>query len=190
MKSKKESVQTAVVLASLQTKAKPLFNQLAKSKVRDLSSYDATAFRVKQLKELSKLGKKELDDIVVPLQGVIKKAQLLFRPFFAQVAEAEFKAKEEMLLFQNKVKEKEVKLIEDFKSGKIKTVDTMLRKQGDLKVVSENSSTRTIRVLEIVNLNSIPSKYMIPDTAAITRDLKEGKKVSGCKLVNQTSIAI
>lgn len=93
--------------------------------------------------------------------------------------------------FRNAQEKAVEKLAEQFSTGEIKKVSTLVRKQNELLDTSSDfAQVRKVWKLTIVNEKLIPAKYLIPDDVAIKAAFKAGLKVPGCKWEQETNIAI
>jgi hypothetical protein len=98
--------------------------------------------------------------------------------------------REQMSEFQtaeyNRKKAEEKKIADKLSSGKI-TIDKAISKFDKIEELQKNVvaqsglvSFREEKRLKIVDINSIPREYMIPDEKLILKALKEGKEIVGC----------
>jgi len=191
MKNKTEQVNTAIVLKSLEKQAKPILNKLAKIEaIKTQEQYDAAGKLVKSLKELGKIGDKEMRKITDPLNDALKATRKHFKPFMDTVAEKEKITKDLMLQFVEQQKKLSAKVDEDFEGGKIKKVSTYADKKAAAEIKNSSAQVRKFWTVEITDIGSIPREYLMPDIAAITEAFKSGKKVKGCAYVQKETIAI
>lgn len=190
MENKKENVDVAIVLASLQEQAKPLLKQLAKINVSDNVTYERKAVRIEALKHLAKLAIEKEKSLVDPLTKVIKDIKGLFAPFKKMVDAAEAEAKAEMLEYYQETEKQKAKIAEKLSSGKIKNMSTAVKNMAALDIVSTSSSLRNQWVLEMVDENETPREYLVPDEVKIKAAFKAGKSVPGWRYVQKKNIAI
>lgn len=180
-----------IILSSVKKEAKPLLKQLKKIKsIKTLADYDAVAIRVKNLKQLKATAKEKEDKIVGIFKMGIAEISGLFKPFYTEVDTQEEIEKARMAEFMLKRGEQATKLLQEFKSGKVKKISTFAAKQEELEEKSSVSSTRDNFKLVITKASLIPKKYLVPDEKAILADLKKGVKVPGAKLEKGITIVI
>jgi len=185
------STSMMVVAESIKRKAQPLIKKVENSVIRTKEDYDKEAQIIAQLKDYSKEAERQERTLTEPAKSIIKSAQEIFKPFRTLVQTLEGRSKIKMLTFQNKQEEKSQKLLQDFESGKVKKLSTVVTKQNELlNTSSENAQLQKVWTLTIVDEALIPRKYLVPDETAIRLACKEGKKVAGCKWEQINQIAI
>lgn len=185
------STSMMVVADSIKKKANPLIKQIENYKIKTREDYDKAALVISKLKEYSKEAERQEKTLTEPAKSIIKSAQEIFKPFRTQIQELEGAVKIRMLEFQNKQEKKSEKLLEDFESGKIKNLNTVVSKQNDLlNTSSENAQLRKVWTLTIVNEKLVPRQYLIVDESAVRAAFKAGKKVAGCIWKQENQIAI
>lgn len=118
---------------------------------------------------------------------IMNTTKALYEPFLTSVEDATDLGKKKILAFVNSRLIASVKVGEKFESGEIKKVSTVVAKQAELE---DNDNTRKVWKLTIVDEQKIPRAYLVPDEVAIRKALKEGKKVAGCTLTQENTIAI
>lgn len=184
-----EKVDAAIVLKSLESEAAPLFKKLkAIEEINNQNDYDRALTLTKHLKELGKLAKEKELSLTTPLTEVVSKIRAMFKPFTTMVSQTEESIK---LMMVEHVKRQEAalkRLEADFADGKIKRVSTFADKAAAL--TAKKSGARKYWKAVCENPGKTPKKYLVPDVAAITDDLKAGKKVAGWKLEQVDQIAI
>lgn len=185
-----DKVSTEVVIASLEKQAAPALRRVLNLSIKTKADYELAAETIKALKALSAEAKRQEQEITEPLKGVIKKTQNLFRPFQDKVNETELITKEAMGKFLESQKKIALKLDEDFGSGKIKKISTIVTKQNELKVTNGAAQVRKVWTLFVDDTNKIPREYMVPDLAAIREAYKNGTYVEGCRWEQVETIAI
>ena len=183
------TVSAAIVAKSIEKESKPLI-RLASIDILTQEDFDRAAEALSNLKQLSKKAKAEEATIVDPIRQAIKATQAHFKPFIDLVAKIEAQTKESMTAFLVKQKGRVAQLEEDFDTGKIKKVSTLVRKQNELQVSSEHAQVKRIWQLRIVDENKIPREYLVVDETKVREALKDGKKVPGCVWEQVDSIAI
>lgn len=185
-----DKVSTEVVIASLEKQAAPALRRVLNLSIKTKADYELAAETIKALKVLSAEAKRQEQEITEPLKGVIKKTQNLFRPFQDKVSETELITKEAMGKFLEGQKKIALRLEEDFESGKIKKISTIVTKQNELKVTNGAAQVRKIWTLFVDDPNKIPREYMVPDLALIREAYKNGISVEGCRWEQADKIAI
>ncbi len=184
-----DKVSAVTVLTSLQEEAKPLMKKLGKIEaIETKDQYNQAMAKMKAVKELGKMAKAKELTITDPLNKVIKDVRELFRPFLSAVSNLEGELKTKMLEFQERQELAEKKLEQDFADGKVKSINSYAKQSAELAM--NRSGTRKVWKAVATDVSKTPKAYMVPDTAAITAALKEGKKVAGWELVQEKSIAI
>lgn len=186
-----EQLQTSIVVQKIKNDANKLIKKLDVLSIESRADYDTAAITLKNLKEYKVKGVAEEAKITDPLKTALKNTQALFKPFYDEVSRIELQTKQAMIAFDEKEEAAKLKLQQDFESGKIKKVTTLMGKQAEFTHQSNGaSSVRTIKVLEIEDLNKVPREFLLPDEAAIKKVLMAGGKVAGCKLATKKSIAV
>lgn len=185
-----KQVSTEVVIASLERQAAPALRRVLNLSIETKADYELAAETIKALKALSAEAKRQEQEITEPLKGVIKKTQNLFRPFQDKVSETEAITKEAMGKFLDGQKKIALRLEEDFESGKIKKISTIVTKQNELKVTNGAAQVRKVWTLFVDDPNKIPREYMVPDLALIREAYKNGMYVEGCRWEQVETIAI
>lgn len=188
----KKAVKEAIVLASMETKASPLFAKLKKIvEVNSQSDLDLVAEKMKALKEIKKLTMQERDEIVAPIRQSIARIEQLFDPFIDKIDQLEVSSKQLMVAYIDRQTLLAEKIEEDFESGKIKKVETYTDKLADAQVTSGGNFKRLVqKELVIEDESKIPRQYLSPKTAEIKSALLKGIKVLGCKLRTKNNVAI
>jgi hypothetical protein len=178
------------VVEGLRKKASPLLRK-ASMDVVEKSDYDKLGEVVSQLKEYRKEADVQEKSLTEPANQIIKNAKAIFKPFKDGVDEAERLAKQKMLAFLEAQEAAAKRIQEKFERGDIKKISTVVAKTNELlDTQSESVSVRKIQVLKIVDVNKIPREFLVPNEALIKQALKEGRKVAGCELEYQKSLAI
>lgn len=178
--------KTAVVIASLEKKAAPLFKKLPE-RITTKQQYEDAASNMKAIKLMVKEAEKDKKQLIDPLNAVIKRIREHFKPFETKAAEAEARLKQQMESYLLKV-EKEMKAIEEkLEKGEIKKVATAIKKQN---AIQATSNIRKVWTAVCVDPDKTPREYLIPDEAAIKEALKNGEKVAGWKWVQVNQIVI
>jgi hypothetical protein len=186
-----EAVSTAVVIQSLEKKAKPVFKKLESiDSITTVEDNERAAEQLKFLKVLAQEADAQQKEITDPLEQAKKATIKLFKPFKDRVAEMETTIKLKMSNFLTLQKKKEVKLLEDFDNGKIKNVSTFTKKSQELQITSNVMQVRKVWTVEVENENEIPREYLVPDMEKIKQAFKDGKKVKGAKYFQKETIAI
>lgn len=174
--------KTAVVLASLEKKANPLFKKLPTT-ITTKQEYEDAASNMKLIKMLVKDGGVEKKILLDPLTEIIENTNILakrikdlFKPFEDKVEQKEDELKNLMLGYLIESKKQIAKISGDLSSGKIKKASTAVKKQNELQATS---NIRKVWTAICEDENKTPREFMVPDEAAIKEALKGGKKVAG-----------
>ena len=186
-----KETSTAIVIASLEKKAKPLITSLSRIEaIESQEDYDSSSIIISKLKALKKEASAEESTMLDPLKKTEKAIRSHFQPFYNKVSEMESAIKSLMLEWVNKQDLIAAKAEKDFEDGKIASVGTYAKKVAQAQVKNGTAQRKKVWYLEIEEPSSIPREYLVPDTSKIEEALKSGKKVKGCKLVQKNVIAI
>jgi len=184
-KSLVSKVNTAIVVSSLQEKAKPLFAKLQKiTKITSAAEFDLAGQQAKMLKQLAAEAKKSRDEVVKPIKEgmnkAIEKIDELFRPFLLKVNDIDLNIKLQMSNYLEDSKNKKSKLDELYENSNMR-ISTYAQKTAELSVTSSKQGAQIRKVWEavLVDKNKVPRKYLVPDMKMVEADLKAGKKVAG-----------
>lgn len=192
-KIKKETARAVIAtnvgqaVGTLKKKSGPLFKIVQSATIRTKEDQTKMVKALAKLKEYKEEAESERANFVDPANAIIAQAKSLFKPFLDDVAEANALGKQKILAFVNKRLLQAENVSSDFEAGKIKSVSTAVTRKAELE---DNSNTRKVWKLKITAPNKIPRRYLVPDETAIRDALKKGKKVPGCKLGQETTIAI
>lgn len=187
-----DNISTAVVLASLEEKAKPAMKKLQKfDKITSEKDMVAVGEQIKLLKEIDKEATKEEKSMIDPINLTMKRIKAHFKPFHDKIGALESEYKGMMTEFLEQSRVKIAQLEEKFEKNEIKKVSTFTSKVNALQVSNTGpAKVRKIKKLVIIDEKKIPKQYLVPDESAIERDLRLGKAVPGCELQEFDSIAI
>ena len=189
--SKKETINTAIVVKSLEKQAKPLIDKLGKlDKIKTQEDYKKAGELLKQLKEIGKIALVEEEKFTIPLKGLLKTTQEHFKPFKDNQVLVETNIKSAMLLYVAARDAKVEKLEQDFDAGKIKKIDTYLKKSQSILSSNEYVQERKKTIVVITSMEKIPLKYLEPNLKLIKEALEAGKEVPGAKLDQEVVLAI
>jgi len=167
--------KTAVVLASLEKKANPLFKKLP-DLISTKQEYEDAANNMKIIKALAKNAEAEKKLLIDPLNEVIKRIKELFKPFENKVEQKEIDLKQQMAKYLIDSRNKIDQINDALSSGKIKKASTAVKKQNELQVTS---NTRKVWAVVCVDASKTPKEFLVPDEDAIKEALKGGRKVAG-----------
>lgn len=182
--------QASLVAASLQAKILPLHKQISKIVIESEHDYELMAEKVDKLKWYDKLAAEEERNLIEPNKTAIDRIKNFFKPLHQSVKLIETASKQAMVEWREKVDKKEAKIVQMFDEGKIGH-KAYLSKLKEVQTTGTSAAqVRKIKKLQITNEKLIPREYLIPDTSKITADLKAGKSIPGCKLIEETNIAI
>lgn len=191
MKTTKENVAAATVMAALTKRAKPMIGKVTDLKIKTADDYATAALLISDLKQIAKQADEQKQTIVALIKQAFKAVDEHFKPFLDQIKVIEADTKAKMIAYIELNDKKAAQLLEKFESGEIKNLETVVTKQAQLNDLdNSNASVRKLKEVEIVDAAKIPRKYLTPDTAAIKKDLLAGKQIPGAMLVLKTSIAI
>lgn len=170
----------------------PVITQAQKFNIVDKESMSVVVDYLSKLNKENDKITEEKERITKPLNEALKVERARWAPVEKMLKTAIEIYRTKMSLYQTNLiqeqKKQEQRIADRLSKGTIKT-ETAVRKMGELegvenKIVTDNGSIsfRTDLVLEIVSLKDIPLEYMEPKESVITRDLKAGKIIPGCKL--------
>lgn len=170
----------------LKKKSNPLFKVIENFTIKSTEDQENLVVVLKRIKEYGKEAEKAQAAFVDPAKQIIGQAKTFFKPFLDSVDEATVLGKEKILAFVNGRLLASEAVGVKFKAGKSK-LSTVVSKQAELE---DNDNTRKVWKLKITRAGLIPRKFLVPDETAIREALKKGKKVPGCLMVQETTIAI
>jgi hypothetical protein len=194
----KKSVSTAVVVASAEQQAKPLFTRLKKilsNKIKTPNDFDLAGQKAKLLKGIKAVAEEERDGMVKPIREGVKKAiekiDAHFKPFFDKVDKIDTEIKLQMSIYLEESKKKKKELDAKFENSNMK-ISTYAKKTGELSVASTKGGAQVRKVWEarLVDKKKVPSKYLVPDMKSVEYDLRQGIKVPGFVWEQVEKIAI
>lgn len=190
-KISKEAVSVQTIFASIQKKATPILKRIEKApKVNSTATLDALGAELKALKEVAKEAEDQLASIVDPIKQSIKNAQAIWKPFLTGIYQVVESKKLEIADYKVIQDRASMKVLKDFEDGKIKKTGTVIAKQAELAVASDNVSFRKLTRAKCLDEKATPREYLIPNERAILEALKAGKKVKGWEIETINSIAI
>lgn len=139
---------------------------------------------IKNVKNLGKFIKAKKEEFTAPAKEIIEKAKEMFDGPIKECANAEeiLKAKAQRYLEAKEAKRiaDEKKIADDLAKGKIKKVETAVKKLENLpdqqKKVSTESSTLRMqkrKVVEIVDTSLVPDKYWVIDEVKLKKECLE-----------------
>ncbi|SRR5258706_59550 len=167
-------------------KSAPLFRIVENFTIKSKADQEKMVNALKQIKAYGKEAKLHQDAFINPAKQIVEQAKSFFKPFLESVDEADKLGKEKILAFVNGRLAISERVGEAFKAGRSK-LSTVVSKQAELE---DNDNTRKVWKLKITRAGLIPRKFLVPDETAIREALKKGKKVPGCLLIQELSIAV
>jgi DNA-binding protein H-NS len=177
------------IVKAFQKQALPISKQISSLRIDSQHDYELAEELLSKLKTMSKKAVKERKSMTGPLKQVIKKIEKHFKPFIDSIALIEKDTKAKMIEFikENKREAKQIEV--KFESGEMKPAK-YVQSIKKLEVATTLSTIRTIQKVKIMVRSKIPARYMEPNLKMIEDALKAGRKVPGCKLVEEPNIAI
>ncbi len=151
---------------------------------------------VEILSNLNKMGdsiKEKKETITKPLNLALKNARELFKPIENPYEEAIEILRNKMSKYQTlkvaKEAEEKAKVASRIGEGKGKLkLETAIEKIEEIGVTEKNISTeagsvnfRTVKKFEVVDILKIPHAYLQVNESLVTKLMKEGKEVPGCR---------
>jgi len=186
-KSLTPEAESRVVLAAIELRARPTLRKVSSLKISSAEDFQTAAELLKSCKDLARLAKEKELSLTRPLNQVVDGIRDLFRPFLKDVEAIEADTKQKMLAWTQQAARLQAKLEADFDSGKIKKVDTLLKKQAALE--STGNVRRTWKAVAI-DPSLTPARFMRPDEEAIYAALRAGEAVAGWEWRQVESITI
>lgn len=187
----KEAVSVQTIFASIQKKAAPILKRIEKApKINSPATLDVLGAELKTLKLVAKEAEDQLASIVDPIKQSIKNAQAIWKPFLTGIYTVIDDKKLDISEYKTAQDRASMKVLKDFEEGKIKKTGTVIAKQAELAVASDNVSFRKLIRAKCINASLTPREYLLPDERAILEALKAGKKVKGWEIETINSIAI
>lgn len=135
----------------------------------------------------------EKEKITKPLNEALKVERARWKPAETMYEKGIAWIRGEMSRYQmeaiKKQKEEEKKIADALVSGKIKKVETAVRKLNEVTVVDKEVASEEglvqfaeQKTLKITDPMAIPRMYLIVDEKKILEDLKAGKKIDGAEI--------
>lgn len=184
-----QKVSAEVIAANVKKQASKHFLKLKKfDKITTTEQRAQVMENIKALKDIKAEGIKQKKEITDALDRASKLVKDLFKPFETEVDNAEIKGKELILEFDEEVEKKKLKLQEDFKKGKIKSVSEFTELTATLETKA-TGSRKTWQVF-VIDENKVPREFMEVDESKIEQAFKDGKKVPGCEYKQVKGLSI
>lgn len=170
----------------------PVITQAQKFNIVDKESMTLAVDYLSKLNKENDKIVEEKERITKPLNEALKVERARWSPVEKMLKTAIEIYRTKMSIYQTNLiqeqRKQEQKIADRLAKGTIKQ-ETAVRKMDELEGVENKTETesgsisfRTDLVLEITSLKDIPLEYMEPKESVITRDLKVGKVIAGCKL--------
>jgi hypothetical protein len=188
----KELTVTADTAPKRATKALEVATNM---QVNDDATYqEASVFR-KQVFTFQKAIKQEKDKVLAPLKEAVEAERNRWKPAEDALAQADTEVKSKMERYytekERKAREEATKVQKQFEEGKIKRVETVVRKVEAIEKApeAEHSNIRHVRDIEIVDTGVIPKEYWMLDMVMLRNDvLKENVNVPGVRVITKTVV--
>lgn len=155
---------------------------------------------IKGIKVFAKRVQEEMDATILPAKEIITHTKEKYDPYLKTCVNAEQALKAKAGLYmENKEKirlAQEKKIQDDLESGKIKKVDTAVKKLEALpdqvksvKTEVSGLSMKKIKDIEITDRNLIPDEYWVVDEQKVKKVALAGIEIPGVKVIEKSSIA-
>lgn len=155
---------------------------------------------IKGIKTFTKKVQEEMDKFIDPAKQIIAETKAKYDPYLKTCLNAEQALKAKAAIYmEQKEKERiaaEKKINDDLESGKIKKVETAVKKleklpeqQTSMKTENSGLSMKKIKDIEIVDFNLVPKEYWTLDIVKVKKVALAGIEIPGVKVIEKTSIA-
>lgn len=155
---------------------------------------------IKGIKTFTKKVQEEMDKFIDPAKQIIAETKAKYDPYLKTCLNAEQALKAKAAIYmEQKEKERiaaEKKINDDLESGKIKKVETAVKKleklpeqQTSMKTENSGLSMKKIKDIEIVDFNLVPKEYWTLDLVKVKKVALAGIEIPGVKVIEKTSIA-
>lgn len=149
--------------------------------------FEQARARYKMLREMSAEVDRKFAAIVDPLKTSISEIKTLFKPATALLADTCERLETSLSKYANDREIERQNALARIESDKrLKNVETIQSKRED--VGDRLGGTMRLKRLKIEDATLIPREYLVPDEKKILTALLEGKKVKGCKVVEELTI--
>lgn len=152
-----------------------------------------------KMKTVAKMIKERKEAITKPLMEALTSARDLFKPIEANLEAAERVVKGKMLDYQREQDEKaeaeRIKIAQKVEAGRMKpeTAVAKMEKIEDAPASVQGKvgamAFRTIKKYRVTDESKLARKYLMPDMAKITADLKAGAVVEGAEAYEEKVVA-
>lgn len=155
---------------------------------------------IKGIKTFTKKVQEEMDKFIDPAKQIIAETKAKYDPYLKTCINAEQALKAKAAIYMEQ-KEKErlasqKKINDDLESGKIKKVETAVKKleklpeqQTSMKTENSGLSMKKIKDIEIVDESLVPKEYWTLDLVKVKKVALAGIEIPGVKVIEKTSIA-
>jgi hypothetical protein len=196
--NEKNNVSTAVVVATLKRKAKPIMGKLLKiTVIKTEGDLESASNQLKLIKEIKKESEKEKENLLIDIKESIannkramEKIKEFFEPFENKVASIDNDIKKLIEDYYDRQDEELKKLENKASAGRV-SVETYVDKAAQFTKGKIGSASKVVHYrLHIEDQSKIPRVYMVPDEERIYTELKAGKKVAGCVLKKVNNVRV
>jgi hypothetical protein len=151
-----------------------------------------------RISTIEKRVKAEKEKLTKPATEIIKWARSVFSPIEKNYKEAEYIIKDKMILYNQKLEEKNRKKLEAIskkvEEGKIdidKASENIesLKTQNSYKGEEGGIQFKTLKKLNIIDESKLPRIYLIPNERKIKEALINGIEVPGAEIINEKIVA-
>lgn len=193
MKKKiKEAASTEIVVASIESQAAPLVKKLKRITAVTKDNFAEAGIQLKALVAVKKEGLRQQAELLSSTKRTEKLIRSLFKPALDRLTATENEYRELILKYVKSSTQKQIQIVNDYGSNKIKKISTYNDKLADATVdkVKGGVSLKKVKKLFIVDENKIPRSFMVPDEVAIRQAFIDGKKVAGCEFKEVDSLSV
>ena len=202
---KKVEEKKVDALAIVQKQTKGMQEMLDNSPVTNDKELSGVSDKIKQVKSLKKFITAEKEKFTEPAKAIIAEAKIKYDPYIKECDNAEIVLKSRAMEYMDEVekkrKEAEAKIVADLESGKIKKVETAVKKMENLAEAPKTISTvnsslqmKKRKVAKIVKMELIPDKYWVVDEVRVRREALDLEKmgmpqIPGVEIVEESSLS-
>lgn len=185
---------------AIKKKSEAMQTMVNETKVTTESELKSVADKIKNIKQLGKFVRQEMEKFTKPAQMIINESRLKYLPYERMCKEAEFQLKVKAGIYMEKIENERIKkedaITRRAEKGTIKE-DTAVRKMEELGDEQKSVSTpttqiqrKTVREVNIIDPVKIPNEYWIIDEVKVRKAALAGVKIPGVEIKEVSKIAI
>lgn len=161
--------------------------------IKNENDYNNAIQILKIVNEQKKVIQEKKDKILKPIQEAINQVKELFHPLEVKFEKIDTQLRQAVKDYILKKKELEEKRIQEITKN-IKTKEDLekaLKENQEITLTNNESSyLRTVKKIEIYDVNAIPRKYLIPDLVEIRKAVLSGIEIPGVRIVEEKTVVI